>query len=163
MLATQTGRHSLSIAANDFRPYLLYFSVHYPGRDGASAQTSQTAAHPQPSDGHDGRPVSHTQLLDHSAHRPRQVHPGGQASGAHRHARAQPDAGAGAGQHGPGARARHHHQGPRHPHELHGQGRAGVRAQSHRHAGACGLRVRGFPQSGRLRGCDPGRRRRAGR
>jgi hypothetical protein len=72
------------------------------------------------------------------------------------------DVGAGARLHGPGARARHHHQGAERDPGLSGQGRRGLRAELHRHAGACGLLLRGLALAGGLRGraagggCGPG-------
>ena len=58
-----------------------------------------------------------------------------------------------AGQHGPGAGAGHHHQGPcRHTCLYTAQDGRDLCPEPHRHAGPCGLQLRGVPVSGGLRG-----------
>ena len=61
------------------------------------------------------RPHPHTQLLDHRAHRPRQVDAGRPHARAHAHHRGPRHDGAGARLDGHRARARHHHQGAGRP------------------------------------------------
>ena len=107
-------------------------------------------------------PESHPQLRDHRAYRSRQVHAFRPAAGADRLADRARDAGAGAGRDGPGARARHHDQGAYRAHDVQGAGRRDVSAEPDRHAGACGLQLRGFAVAGFVRGRAAGGGRVAG-
>ncbi len=109
------------------------------------------------------REPAHPELLDHRAHRSRQVHARGPPARGDRHGEPAGGPGAVPRQHGAGARARDHHQGPDRPHALSGPRRRRVRAEPDRHAGARRLRLRGLALPGRLRGRDPGRRREPGR
>ena len=67
------------------------------------------------------RQRAHPQLLDHRAHRSRQVDARRSPARGHRHRHRAREAGPVPRQHGPGARARHHHQGADGAHGLHGR------------------------------------------
>ena len=105
----------------------------------------------------------HPQLLHHRARGPRQDHavrPHPRAHARHQRARAQ---GADARRHGPRARARHHDQEPSRVDGVPRAGRQDVPLQPPRHARPRGLRLRGEPLHGRVRGRAPRGGRRAGR
>ena len=108
-------------------------------------------------------PGPHPQLLDHRAHRPRQVDAGGSHPRADAHGGSARDARAAAGLDGPGARARDHDQGAGGARVLHGARRRDLPAAPDRHARARGLHVRGLALAGRMRGRAAGGGRRAGR
>ena len=106
---------------------------------------------------------AHPQLLDHRAHRPRQVDARRPPARAHRDGVEARDVVAVPRRHGPRARARHHHQGALRAARLPGARRAGLRPEPDRHARARRLHLRGVAQPGGLRGRHPGGRRLAGR
>ena len=107
----------------------------------------------------DHGPTTYPQFLHHRTHRPRQVHPGRPAASAHRDDRRPGHDGASAGHHGPGAGKGCNDQGIGGADELSGGRRADLRTEPGRHAGPCGLCVRGQPRLARVRGRGAGRRR----
>ena len=107
----------------------------------------------------DHGPAAHPQLLDHRAHRPRQVDARRPHPRADPHGRSAGDARTAAGLDGPRARAGDHDQGPGGARVLHRQGRADLPAAPDRHARARGLHLRGVPLAGGVRGGAAGRRR----
>ena len=108
-------------------------------------------------------PTAHPQLLDHRAHRPRQVHARGQDPRADAHRGPARDARAGARLDGSRARARHHDQGAGGAGVLRERLRADLPAAPDRHARARGLHLRGVALAGRLRGRAAGGGRLPGR
>ena len=108
-------------------------------------------------------PGTHPQLLDHRAHRPRQVDAGGSHPRADAHGGGARDAGAAAGLDGPGARAGDHDQGAGGARVLHGARRRDLPAAPDRHAGPRRLHIRGVALAGGVRGRALGGRRGAGR
>ena len=110
-----------------------------------------------------GRPGPHPQLLDHRAHRPRQVDAGRPHPGADPHRRPAGDARPAARLDGPRARARDHDQGPGGARLLHvATRRRDLPAAPDRHARPRRLHLRGVALAGRVRGRAAGRRRLAG-
>ena len=108
-------------------------------------------------------PRPYPQFRHRRAYRPRQIDARRPADPDDRRAGIARDEGAGARFHGHRARARHHHQGADRPPRLPRAERRGLRAQPHRHARPCRLRLRGEPLARRLRGLAARRRREPGR
>ncbi len=108
-------------------------------------------------------PGPHPQLLDHRAHRPRQVDAGRPHPRADPHGRRAGDARAAARLDGPGARARDHDQGAGGARVLHRPRRADLPAAPDRHPRPRGLHVRGLALAGRVRGGAARRGRLPGR
>ncbi len=108
-------------------------------------------------------PGKHPQLLDHRAHRPRQVDARRSHPRAHPYGLRARDARAAARLDGPRARARDHDQGAGGARVLHGQGRGDLPAAPDRHARARRLHLRGLALARGMRGRAARRRRRPGR
>ncbi len=107
-------------------------------------------------------PSQDPQLLDHRAHRPRQVDARRSHPRAHPHGFRPRYARAAARLDGPRARARDHDQGAGRARVLHRQGRGHLPAAPDRHAGARRLHLRGLALARGVRGRAARRRRGAG-